>query len=120
MHFLVFKIEHCIQHQHQHQYQHFLNQHDTQLEMKINNAGVENSLELSKHNQLRCYIPSSIVAFGPTTPHENVPDLTILCPTTIYVIAKVYLELLGEYHKQYDVDFHSLRYPRIIRFAVEV
>ena len=42
--------------------------------MKINNTGVENILELNKHNQLRCYIPSSIAAFGPTTPQDNIPD----------------------------------------------
>ena len=75
--------------------------------MKITNTGVENMLELRKHNQLRRYIPSSIAAFGPT---ENTIDLTIF-----------QLQLLGEYyHKQYDVDFRSLRYPRIIRFAIDV
>jgi threonine 3-dehydrogenase len=83
--------------------------------MELNIKGLQNALEISKKYNLRIFAPSSIAAFGPSTPKIMTPDLTLMRPTTIYGITKVYLELLGEYYfKKYGVDFRSLRYPGII------
>ena len=82
----------------------------------INLNGLINVLEVSRrYNVDRIIWPSSIAAFGPTTPRENTPNITVLQPTTMYGITKVAGELLAEYYyKKYELDTRSLRLPGII------
>lgn len=82
----------------------------------LNMKGLLNVLELARTHKLdKVFWPSSIAAFGPTTPRDHTPQKTIMEPTTIYGISK----LAGEgwcawYHRNHGVDVRSLRYPGLI------
>ena len=82
----------------------------------INLNGLINVLEVARsYNIDRVIWPSSIAAFGPTTPRENTPNITVLQPTTMYGITKVAGELLAEYYyNKYSLDIRSIRLPGII------
>jgi nucleoside-diphosphate-sugar epimerase len=82
----------------------------------LNMKGLLNVLELARTHRLqRVFWPSSIAAFGPTTPKVGTPQHTVMDPTTVYGISK----LAGEgwcawYHRNHGVDVRSLRYPGLI------
>ncbi|HRX76781.1 MAG: NAD-dependent epimerase/dehydratase family protein [Candidatus Cloacimonetes bacterium] len=82
---------------------------------KINMETIFNCLEVMKDVKGAVFTPSSIGAFGPTTPQDQTPQDTIMRPTTIYGISKVAGELLSDYYfLKYGVDARGLRYPGII------
>ena len=87
-----------------------------QLAYRTNVEGAFNILEAVRILKLdQVMIPSSIAAFGPSTPKENTPNDVIMRPTSAYGVSKVFIELWGEYYnKRYGMDFRSLRYPGII------
>ncbi|HKK58272.1 MAG TPA: L-threonine 3-dehydrogenase [Salinivirga sp.] len=86
-----------------------------ELAWKINMGALENSLNIAKEHNCAVFTPSSIGAFGPTTPKDNTPQDTIMQPNTIYGVCKVSGELLSNYYYQrYGVDTRSVRFPGII------
>ena len=76
---------------------------------------MHNVIELAKQYKLRIFIPSTIGAFGPDSPRNPTPNVTIQRPRTIYGVSKVHAELLGEYyHHRFGLDFRCLRFPGVI------
>ncbi|MDO8503852.1 MAG: NAD-dependent epimerase/dehydratase family protein [bacterium] len=93
---------------------------DPQRAWDVNINGLKNILDLAAQHKLRVFWPSSIAAFGPTTPRDNTPQKTVLEPTTMYGVTKVSGELLCQYyHLKYGVDVRSVRYPGIISWKAE-
>lgn len=85
------------------------------LARSVNITGLHNILDISAEHNLRLFVPSTIGAFGPTSPRNPTPDVCIQRPRTIYGVSKVHAELMGEYyHYRYGLDFRCLRYPGII------
>jgi nucleoside-diphosphate-sugar epimerase len=88
------------------------------LAWNVNIGGLKNILDIARdHGIEKVFWPSSIAAFGPTTPRDNTPQHTVLEPTTIYGVTKVAGELLCQYYwKKYGLDVRSLRYPGLISY----
>lgn len=88
---------------------------DPSLTWDINMNGLKNILDLGVEFNLKIFWPSSIAAFGPSTPREQTPQHTVLEPTTIYGVTKSAGENLCRYYnKKYSLDVRSIRYPGII------
>jgi nucleoside-diphosphate-sugar epimerase len=85
---------------------------DPELAWDVNFGGLKNILDLAKTYKLKVFWPSSIAAFGASTPKVKTPQHTSLEPTTIYGVAKVAGELMCQYYfRRWGVDARSLRYP---------
>jgi nucleoside-diphosphate-sugar epimerase len=82
----------------------------------LNMKGLLNVLEVARTHRLeRVFWPSSIAAFGPSTPRDHTPQKSVMDPSTVYGISK----LAGEgwcawYHRNHGVDVRSLRYPGLV------
>lgn len=86
-----------------------------QMAWNVNMGALNNSLEVARQHHCALFTPSSIGAFGPSSPKDKTPQDTIMQPTTIYGVCKVTGELLGNYyHHKYGVDTRSVRFPGII------
>jgi len=77
--------------------------------------GAYNVLEVAREYNCAVFFPSSIGAFGSSTPLDNTPQDTIQRPGTMYGVTKVAAELLSDYYfKRFGVDTRGVRYPGII------
>lgn len=83
----------------------------------LNMGGLMNALETAKELNCQFFTPSSIGAFGPTTPKDQTPQDTVMRPTTMYGVNKVSGELLADYyHLRFGVDTRGLRFPGLISY----
>ncbi len=87
----------------------------------LNMNSLFNVLNLGKEKQIdKIFWPSSIAIFGPNTPKENTPQHTLTEPSTVYGISKLSGERWCEYyHKKFDVDVRSIRYPGLISWKTD-
>lgn len=88
---------------------------DPSLTWHINMDGLKIMLDFAVKYKMKVFWPSSIAAFGPTTPRVKTPQRTVLEPTTMYGVTKLAGEnLVHYYHMKYGLDVRSLRYPGLI------
>jgi nucleoside-diphosphate-sugar epimerase len=89
-----------------------------QVAWDINMGGLYRVLEVARQNRCAVFVPSSIGAFGPSTPKEHTPQDAVQRPTTMYGVTKVAGELLCDYyHQRFRVDSRGLRFPGIISYV---
>lgn len=85
------------------------------LGWNIGMGAILNCLEVSREYKCAIFTPSSIGAFGTSTPQDGTPQDTIQRPNTIYGVTKVAGELLSDYYfERFGVDARSVRYPGLI------
>lgn len=85
---------------------------------EVNMGGLYRVLEVARQVGCAVFVPSSIGAFGPTTPHEQTPQDTIQRPNTMYGVTKVAGELLCDYYfRRFGVDTRGVRYPGLISYV---
>lgn len=85
------------------------------LAWNLNMGGLVNALEASRELGMQFFTPSSIGAFGPSTPKKNTPQDTLQRPTTMYGVNKVAGELLCDYYfTKFGVDTRGVRFPGLI------
>lgn len=89
-----------------------------QMAYDINMNGTYNVLEVAREMGIAVFQPSSIAAFGASTPADNTPQDTIQRPSTMYGVTKVAGELLCDYYfRRFGVDTRGVRFPGIISYA---
>src|SRR5215831_6231601 len=84
----------------------------------VNMGGLYNVLEGARQYRCQVFFPSSIGAFGPSTPRQHTPQVTVQRPTTMYGVTKVAGELLCDYYaSRFGVDARGLRLPGLISYV---
>ena len=89
-----------------------------QLAWSVNMSGLYNVLEVAREYRCKVFFPSSIGAFGPGTPRDATPQVTVQRPNTIYGVTKVSGELLCDYYAhRFGVDTRGLRLPGLVSYV---
>jgi nucleoside-diphosphate-sugar epimerase len=86
-----------------------------QVAWDVNMGGLYKVLEVARQTHCAVFFPSSIGAFGPSTPKQLAPQVTIQRPNTMYGVTKVSGELLCDYyHQRFGIDTRGVRFPGLI------
>jgi nucleoside-diphosphate-sugar epimerase len=84
----------------------------------VNMGGIYRVLEVARQHGCAVFHPSSIGAFGPSTPRVGTPQDTIQRPTSMYGITKVSAELLCDYYAtRFGLDTRGLRLPGLVSYV---
>ena len=87
------------------------------LAWDVNMGGLFKVIDVARETKTAVFTPSSIAAFGPSTPPDNTPQDTLQRPTTMYGVTKVAGELLCDYYFQkHGVDTRGVRFPGLISY----
>jgi nucleoside-diphosphate-sugar epimerase len=87
---------------------------------QVNVNGLYNILEAARQYRCSLFFPSSIGAFGKTTPQDQTPQDTIQRPQTIYGVTKLTGELICDYyHQRFNLDTRGVRFPGLISYQTE-
>lgn len=87
----------------------------------LNMQSLLNVLELAKSGLItKIFWPSSIAVFGPDSPKNDTPQVTLMNPNTVYGISKLAGERWCNYYfEKYGVDVRSLRFPGLLGYKAE-
>ncbi len=89
-----------------------------QVAWDVNMGGLYRVLEVARQTRCAVFFPSSIGAFGPGTPKDLTPQVTVQRPNTMYGVTKVSGELLcAYYHQRFGVDTRGVRFPGLISYV---
>ncbi len=94
---------------------------DPFLAYNVNLSGTVNVLNSSVAKKVKkVFFPSSIAVYGPEAKRDDAGTRHDSIPTTMYGITKMSSEMLTQYyHRKYNLDVRSIRYPGIISYKVE-
>jgi len=93
-------------------------EHKPRVAWDVNMGGVYRVLEVARGHRCAVFHPSSIGAFGPSTPKVGTPQDTVQRPSTMYGITKVSAELLCDYYaSRFGLDTRGLRLPGLVSYA---
>lgn len=81
---------------------------DPALAWQVNINGLYNVLEVAREHGCALFVPSSIGAFGGSTPLDDTPQDTIQRPSTMYGVTKVAGELLCDYYTPASVSIPAV------------
>jgi nucleoside-diphosphate-sugar epimerase len=91
---------------------------DPRVAWHVNMSSLEAVLEVAREQGCALFVPSSIGAFGSSTPKDPTPQDTVMRPATMYGITKLAGELLCDYyHKRFGVDTRGIRFPGIVSYG---